>query len=412
MTTIGVLGGRWRATVTAWGAVSPWDGSTTLDWHVAAEDRWHSPEHESAVRQTRLDGVPVVETRLRVPGGDVLHRCFAVADGGGMTLVELINESSAAVAVALTRNDLLTTTQAPNRTSIDGISLPETSMLLPIGHGASVVAALRHQAPAAGSLAVDRSSHESVVRGWRNVTDRAGRFVLSDAEVHTATADRCELALAGPADPTDDPIEFLLGIDQMVRMGEPAEPWTVDAGAAAERIGRSWADDHRLAEALDAAARVFIAAGDRRATADLQRLRERLDDRRVVLASARSDAESPASRLCRLEQRFVNGDGELFPGGIDESWLGVGVEAHGIPIGRHSQLSLALRWHGARPAVLWDIGGAPHVLTSPILAPDWHTNEQSGDALWPAPPGSTPPVSAPTADVAIALDIDQPGSFS
>ena len=283
-------------------------------------------------------------------------------------------------------------------------------------NGASVVAALRHEAPAAGALAVDRSSHESVVRGWRNVTDRAGRFVLSDAEVHTVTADRCELALAGPADPADDPIEFLLGIDQMVRMGERAEPWTVDVAAAAERIGRSWADDDRLANALDSAARVFIAAGDRRATADLQRLRERLDDRRVVFASPRSDAasdaESPASRLCRLEQRFVNGDGELFPGGLDDSWLGVGVEAHGIPIGRHSQLSLALRWHEARPAVLWDIGGSPHVLTSPILAPDWHTNEQSGDALWPAPPGSAPPVSAPTDDVAIARDIDQPGSFS
>ena len=72
MVTTGVLGGRWRAHVTAWGAVEPWDGGPALDWHVAADDRWHSPRHEPAVRQRRLDGTAVVETRVRIPDGDAL----------------------------------------------------------------------------------------------------------------------------------------------------------------------------------------------------------------------------------------------------------------------------------------------------------------------------------------------------
>ena len=41
MTTTGVVGARWRATVTPWGAVEPWNGSGVVDWFVAADDRWH-----------------------------------------------------------------------------------------------------------------------------------------------------------------------------------------------------------------------------------------------------------------------------------------------------------------------------------------------------------------------------------
>ena len=89
--TTGVLGGRWRATVTPWGAVVPWDGSPTLDWHVAADDRWHSPGREAAVRQTRLDGTCVVETRLRVPDVDAVQRVWSVPDAGGLTLIEIEN---------------------------------------------------------------------------------------------------------------------------------------------------------------------------------------------------------------------------------------------------------------------------------------------------------------------------------
>ena len=49
-------------------------------------------------------------------------------------------------------------------------------------------------------------------------------------------------------------------------------------------------------------------------------------------------------------------------------------------------VSYAVRWHGERPALLWEQSGDPVELTAPILAPDWATSELTGEALWPTPP--------------------------
>ena len=87
MITTGVTGGRWRASITPFGAIVPFDGDLDvgmpIDWHIAADDRWNSPEHEPTVRQRRIDGTAVVETRVRIPDGDAVQRVFSVADHGG-----------------------------------------------------------------------------------------------------------------------------------------------------------------------------------------------------------------------------------------------------------------------------------------------------------------------------------------
>jgi hypothetical protein len=46
-----------------------------------------------------------------------------------------------------------------------------------------------------------------------------------------------------------------------------------------------------------------------------------------------------------------------------------------------------VRWHGERPAVLWEQTDPGTDLTAPVCAPDWHTTELRGEALWPAPAG-------------------------
>ena len=94
MTTTGVVGAQWRATVTPWGAVEPWNGSSVVDWFVAADDRWHRPKHEASTRQTVLGGTPVVETRVRIPSGDAVQRVYSVADSGGLTIIEVTNDST------------------------------------------------------------------------------------------------------------------------------------------------------------------------------------------------------------------------------------------------------------------------------------------------------------------------------
>ena len=47
----------------------------------------------------------------------------------------------------------------------------------------------------------------------------------------------------------------------------------------------------------------------------------------------------------------------LMPRSFPRAWLGVDFEAHGLAIGLASTLSFAIRWHGGRPAVLWEGAG-------------------------------------------------------
>jgi len=151
MNTIGVLGRHWRATVSNAGSIQPWGNGDEplLDWFVAADDRWHVPSQEAAVRQRRIDNAPVFETRLRVPSGDAVQRVWCVADGGGYTVIEIENESTLPFAVAFSRNDILSV-RPPTNVPIEGIELPEGSVVFPVGHHSTIRVALAH---AGGSMA-------------------------------------------------------------------------------------------------------------------------------------------------------------------------------------------------------------------------------------------------------------------
>ncbi|MBS1837628.1 MAG: hypothetical protein JST64_08015 [Actinobacteria bacterium] len=87
------------------GAVQLADATWCLEWWIGAEDRWHHPARETAVRQRALDGSPVVETALRVPGGDVLARVYGVQTAAGArrgpaVVVEVENRTAVPVALA------------------------------------------------------------------------------------------------------------------------------------------------------------------------------------------------------------------------------------------------------------------------------------------------------------------------
>ncbi len=77
----------------------------SLDWWVGADDRWHLPAREAAVRQDLLADAPVVETRVRIPGGDAVHRAYGIrsprAVGDEWVVVEIENATPVPFAVAL-----------------------------------------------------------------------------------------------------------------------------------------------------------------------------------------------------------------------------------------------------------------------------------------------------------------------
>ncbi len=100
---VGTLGRPLRAAVDPRGLVTPGEGSWSLDWWVGGEDRWHLPAREGTVRQRLVDDAPVIETVMRVHGGDVVQRVFAVVgdEGAPWLVVEIENATSAAVALAV-----------------------------------------------------------------------------------------------------------------------------------------------------------------------------------------------------------------------------------------------------------------------------------------------------------------------
>jgi hypothetical protein len=405
--TVGVLGGRWRGTVTPWGAIQQWDAPDRLDWHVAADDRWHTPSAEPTVRQSRLDGTPVIETRLRVPKGDVVHRVFAVADHAGMTLIEVENDSPLPVAVAFSGSPVVSA-RPPARVPIEGIDLPADAVVFPVGHRAAITVAISHdRSPMV--LPGRLPTALQVARGWTATCDRASRLMLPDVGMAEAvTTARCEMLLAGPPLPVDDPVEFLLTVHQLVRMAGGADDWmpdVADAVAALARSSRADVPGPELGVGLDAATAIADHAEDRRAQRDLLKLRGRL-----VAAEAAGidqvwmpdpDTVTGARFVTSVERRSAIG-GDLLPAGLPPSWLGVNFEVHDIPTFGRSSISYAVRWHGDRPALLWQCNGEPVRLTSSSLAPGWSSDQPSGEALWPAPDMTLP----------MSMADGEPGSFS
>lgn len=400
--TIGVLGGTWRATVAPWGAVQQWDGLGTLDWSIAADDRWYVPADEPTVRQTLVEGTPIVETRVRIPNGDAVHRVYTVADHGGLTIVEVENDSSMPIAVAFSGVTVLSL-RPPTDMPIRGIDLPAGAVAFPIGHRSTIAVAIPHDPTSAGArsglLPPSLPPSTQVVRGWLAAAERASRLLVPDATMAACVVrDRCQLMLDGPAAAAEDPVGFLLGVADLVRMGSIAEPWmpeVVDAVAALPGHG----SDPLLAAAFDAAERVCLAADERRAAKDLRKVRGRvLAAPSVVSQVATVPSTIDGVRgIAQLERAIANGT-DLFPAGVPAAWLGQNFEVYGVPTGPASEVSFALRWHGERPAVLWECTGDAVTLTSSGAAPEWRTTDRTGDVLWPVPTGAVPSAIEPLTD--------------
>jgi hypothetical protein len=400
--TTGVNGRPWRATIGPAGTVEPWDGPP-LRWFVAAEDRWHVPDEEPSVRQVRVDGTAVAETRVRVPQGDVVQRIYSVPDAGGITVVEVENESPLSVAVAFDRRDVLTERPIAE-VPIQGIDLPADAFVLPLGHRASLRVGIAHERREHGRLPESLPGPAQVARGWLVLTDRAGRFVLPDGGpgvglAGRVTAERCEVALGAIPRADDDPAGYALALGELVRMGERPDPWLPELVDAVEALGPTTGWDADVA--LVAAGRVLDSAGEGRARRDLERIIAR-----------RTRSERPATppdgvRLVAWVETLLVEGRSLLPHGFPAAWLGQSVECYGLPTAEGGTVSYAVRWHGDRPAVLWEQTGEPIELVAPVVAPTWRTTESTGEALWPPPHGGPEPGAPPEPP-----DPDDPVSFS
>ncbi len=398
-TLIGATGSPCRAWVTSCGDVVPWrdsDDSTTLQWFVAAEDRWHVPAEEAAVRQHRIEGTPVVETRVKVPEGDAIQRVWSVPDAGGLTVIEVENASALPFAVAFAGTRVLTE-RPPADVPIRGIELPEGAIVLPVAHKASIRVAIPHDPSRFTTWSLPTLAPAmAIVRGWQTIVHRASRLVLPDPGLGEAvTAARSDLLLAGPIAVDDDVAGFLLDVAELGRLGDDADAWMPDIVEPIASIARS--DRAEVDLALRACERLALSANDERAAGDIARIRERrVRDGRVSASASGTPSsfsdlrrgESVGRFVAHVEQRIAD-EGRLLPLGIPRRWLGSNFEVHGVPTGPRSTVGFAVRWHGERPAVLWEQHGPVQLLSAPAVDVDWSSDAASGEALWSAPPQPT-----------------------
>ncbi len=314
-TLVGTRSGRDLAAIDPRGLVTPVAGGWSLDWWVGADDRWHLPAREVAVRQRLVDGAPVVETAMRVPGGDVVATAWAAqassADGGAeVVVVEIANATPVPVALALAvrpyDGEGVTAVRSValregGRVDVDGrpaLALPRpparavlaafadgdpcatvvagdappapatgasvrcpdglaaAAFVVPLTHGTSVRVVLA--TGAAGPLPPPASlpPPAAVARGWRTHVDAGARLALPDDGLAAAVAtSRCSLLLTSRTRPRGADLGSVAGA--LDELGHPAEAASLLAEALAEPVRQV---DGAVLEALD---RHVALAGDR-----------------------------------------------------------------------------------------------------------------------------------------------------
>lgn len=387
---VGAVGGGPPAVVDELGNLRPAGASWHLEWWVGADDRWRLPANEVAVRQTRVGEAPVVETSMRVPGGDAVARVYGVGGSGRPIVVEVENASPAPFVLALVVCDadrvsvdgptvlvdrafVLRSPRAPSRaarTVGTPVQIPVTTgradagpfapvrdrsgriqaaFLHPVAHRTVLRSTLTHvDAPDVDPRT--RPDPAAVVGGWHQTLDRAMRAELpDDALVARIDAARAEVLLGGQERSPDADVVAAL------------EDWGFDSEA-------------------EAAWRLLPARVRRRAA------------RRAPAGTWSSALAAPDAGFLLAAKRLLVDD----PAGIDEpvavlrgwreAWRGQSLAVREAPTAR-GPVSVALRWHGERAAILWEAPPGT-TLRAPTLDPAWSTSAPTGEALIDVAPGT------------------------
>ena len=476
-TPIGDLGSPGRASVDAAGRITVRGRSWSVDWWIGAGDRWRRPGEEPSTRQALVDDTPVVQTLLRVPGGDVASRAFVV---GGTVVMEVENLSPVPVAVAfcleppvarielagdrvLADGDVaLVLPRAPSGTAWAVDIEPDVTHLepgdgsvrdrgraaraafvFPLPHRASmrVRVPLGLTAPAAGP-----PSAEAVARSWAAHRRRGAEAVLPPGPLADAlAAATCFVLLAGDQADIADSALVVDALDRAGFAGEAAallRGWLArqrgdggfggqrpirTTGAALTALATHWrltGDDDFLAAVLPAVALGVSAlrrAGRSADAGDLTWAVSGLDGAAALLrhgghppVAARAESHAAAaraalgqldpvpvpvlmpdgarwdapasvaglvSRVWRMLAHATAGGELALCTAVPAEWEGQGWQVNGAPT-ELGVVSFAVRWHGMRPALLWECtGDGPVRIVAPGLDPAWSSTARSGEAL-------------------------------
>ncbi|MDW3217397.1 MAG: hypothetical protein R8F63_02180 [Acidimicrobiales bacterium] len=445
---IGDLDGP-TAVVDAKGRVGAIDGSWWLEWGVGAEDRWRVAHDEVAVRQSRVSDAPVYETWLRVPGGDVVQRVAAANDGLGRVLVvEFENASATAVAIALAgrvngpgavdadvdaitldatewiraerpagavfagRGDPwgdVTAGVEEARGKVDGVD-PTGALVVALPHRQRV----RFEVLVEGAFPTRPSTPEDVAAGWRAVTADALTIDVPNADLGEAWSRIVPdlVVLAGSDDPrAAAEAAMVLDVAGLLTEADRARATVAAAteagrlrGADAVAAMRAFASRELLA-GQESGLAVFAdvlaaAAGDAIDGATLEQVARVLDatapraadDARRAAGVATgafepvtSAARAAATVLDHVIDASSTGAIAVLPD-VPTAWRGNNIDVRNCGTA-NGRVSFSVRWHGPRPALLWERHGGSDAIEMrcPGLDPSWSTLERAGEALLAEP---------------------------
>ena len=435
------------ATVSADGTVEPVGSPWRVGWAVGAEDRWHVAAEEAAVRTRLVDDMPVVATAMKVPGGDVVQQVAAVTGGAGRgVVVEFVNETPVPVSLALAvsgsvkragvrGSQLLVGDQTavelgrvPGGAAAvsDGQVWNEVRSGPPpgdckassrVGLAAAVTVfplarrvPLRVYLPADGGASVLGSPAE-VAAGWQAMVARAASAELPDGTAARAwrRSIAASILAAGGAEP-EAAARAAIVLD---RVGLPDEADRARA-VVADAVERSRPQPEVAVVALRALASRRLRTGRDSGLAERAGpLAAARDAHRLLVEIPRDSAPRPAAGegLAAAVRDAITFGGDGLTGieaaldclaaeapdhlvvlpALPSDWKGAPLDVRGLAT-RHGLLSFSVRWHGSRPALLWELVPPTQRPSSPVavrcgLDQSWRSEAPAGEAL--LEPGTT-----------------------
>jgi len=344
----------------------------------------------------------------------------------------------------------LVTTEGPDLIDLDEFSGGWVAAVVPLSQAATLTAVVCPAGDTTSPFPVPPEV-ESVARGWIRHLDRGVVFQSGDADADAvwnrartglvmapidppaaasavAWAARARLGwtdgLGAAAemlafhrgrrgqielnDPIDDSMAAMVVWSMLAALGAPVDQ--VDryapmvAGAAGWLVGRRGpaldaVDVRRGVSAMHLAATALARAGDRRAANDLTAAVEGLQV--TIESRPRLDSTLDGWQVIDLLDGIV----AIGPDGIEllRGWTpehaGRDLEVRGVPTPT-GLVGCAVRWHGPRPALLWETGGAEsNGLTAPTLDPSWGSDAAEGEALLAQPAGVSVTILETSVDI-------------
>ena len=183
-------------------------------------ERWLRGGSGDGVRQLRVNGLPVVETRQRVGEADLVQTAWAdeSGDGQGRINIELANETDDAVIAAVVVRPF-------ERLSAGSISAIRSTGTFIVANGRPIVDLGREPGDSATALDLDRSRPAVLESVSLPTGERAGSEEMSDAD------GRASLAAMIPLTP---------GVERTIQVLDGREEATI-APAPLEAVVRGWA---------------------------------------------------------------------------------------------------------------------------------------------------------------------------